>query len=229
VYKLAQSFELTGYVFNSSSGVTIEVEGSEFAIYEFMRELGHNPPSLAQVTDVTEVAMELLGGSGFSILQSSEETGEFGLVPADAGTCDACWREFCDPLNRRYAYPFTNCTHCGPRYTIIRNIPYDRASTTMASFTMCSDCQAEYDDPADQRFHAHPNACAVCGPSLGSSSYQFWKKYFRSTRRVLIPRGQFNTEGDIVLLCAHKAHRVKRSARSSQEKAGLRYVPLFVL
>ena len=166
VYALAQSFGLTGYVFNSSSGVTIEVEGSESRVHEFMHGLRHDPPPLAEIRDVAEFAMEPLGGCGFSILQSREEAGEIGQLPADAGTCDACWRDFSDPLNCRYGYPFTNCTHCGPRYSIIRNVPYDRASTTMASFKMCAACQAEYDDPVDRRFHAQPNACAICGPSL---------------------------------------------------------------
>ncbi len=87
-------------------------------------------------------------------------------MPPDAGTCDECWRDFGDPANRRFGYPFTNCTHCGPRYTIIRDLPYDRATTTMSAFTMCAECQAEYEDPGDRRFHAQPNACAVCGPSL---------------------------------------------------------------
>jgi len=166
VYTLAHSFGLTGYVFNSSSGVTIEVEGSESSVHEFINGLRHHPPPLAEIRDVVEFATEPLGGSSFSILRSRAEAGEIGQVPADAGTCDACWRDFCDPLNRRYGYPFTNCTHCGPRYSIILNVPYDRASTTMTSFTMCAACQAEYDDPTDRRFHAQPNACALCGPSL---------------------------------------------------------------
>src|ERR1700733_4994227 len=166
VYKLAQSLELTGYVFNSSSGVTIEIEGGEPAIDEFLRELNENPPQLAEITDISVSDMEALGGSGFSILQSREEAGAFALVSPDAGTCDACWRDFGDSMNRRYGYPFTNCTHCGPRYSIIRDIPYDRPTTTMAAFTMCDECKAEYENPNDRRFHAQPNACGVCGPSL---------------------------------------------------------------
>lgn len=110
--------------------------------------------------------LEARGDTGFSILRSREEVGAFALVPPDAGTWDACWRDFGDPLNRRYGYRFTNCTHCGPRYTIIRDIPYDRATTTMAAFTMCDACRAEYEDPNDRRFHAQPNACSICGPSL---------------------------------------------------------------
>jgi hydrogenase maturation protein HypF len=166
VYKLAHSLGLTGYVFNSSSGVTIEIEGGGAEIEEFLNTLKEQPPQLAEITEIAISEVEVKGGAGFSILSSHREAGEFALVPPDAGTCDACWRDFGDPANRRYGYPFTNCTHCGPRYTIIRDIPYDRVTTSMASFTMCAACQAEYEDPEDRRFHAQPNACAVCGPSL---------------------------------------------------------------
>jgi len=166
VYKLAKSLGLSGYVFNSSAGVTIEIEGSGSGVEDFLKTLKEGPPQLAEIAEiaVSEIAVE--GGAGFSILNSREKAGEFALVSPDAGTCDACWRDFGDPSNRRYGYPFTNCTHCGPRYTIIRDIPYDRATTTMSSFKMCSACQAEYEDPEDRRFHAQPNACAECGPSL---------------------------------------------------------------
>lgn len=166
VYKLATSLGLTGYVFNSSSGVTIEIEGREGDLNAFLEMLRADPPQLAEIAEITVLEMETLGNGEFSILRSREEQGEFALVSPDAGTCDACWRDFGDRLNRRYGYPFTNCTHCGPRYTIIHDIPYDRARTTMSSFVMCRECKAEYDDPNDRRFHAQPNACAVCGPSL---------------------------------------------------------------
>ena len=166
VYNLAQALGLSGYVFNSSAGVTIEIEGDGAAGEAFLRTLQGDPPQLAEITEVTvsEVAVE--GSAGFSILSSREEDGEFVLVPPDAGTCDACWSDFGDPANRRFGYPFTNCTHCGPRYTILRDIPYDRAKTTMSSFAMCAACEKEYEDPRDRRFHAQPNACALCGPSL---------------------------------------------------------------
>jgi hydrogenase maturation protein HypF len=166
VYKLAKALELSGYVFNSSAGVTIEIEGSGSGVEEFLKTLKEGPPQLAEIVEITVSAIAAEGGAGFSILNSREEAGEFALVSPDAGTCDACWRDFGDPSNRRYGYPFTNCTHCGPRYTIIRDIPYDRATTTMSSFKMCSACRAEYEDPEDRRFHAQPNACAECGPSL---------------------------------------------------------------
>ena len=166
VYKLAHSLALTGFVFNSSSGVTIEIEGGEIEVHTFIETLRGEPPQLAAVTGIVVSDVGTRSDAGFSILESHEELGGFSLISPDAGTCDACWRDFGDPDNRRYGYPFTNCTHCGPRYTIIEDIPYDRATTTMSRFTMCAACAAEYADPNDRRFHAQPNACAVCGPSV---------------------------------------------------------------
>ena len=166
VYTLARSLELTGFVFNSSSGVTIEIEGSAEAASEFVRSVESQAPELAEIVEVMVAEIAAMGSGGFEILESREEMGKFALVSPDTGTCDACWREFGDASNRRFGYPFTNCTHCGPRYTILRDIPYDRAKTTMAGFVMCSACRTEYENPEDRRFHAQPNACAMCGPSL---------------------------------------------------------------
>jgi hydrogenase maturation protein HypF len=166
VYKLAGSLGLTGYVLNSSAGVTIEIEGSGSGVENFLKTLKEDPPQLAEIAEIAVSEIGVEGGASFAILTSRQEAGEFALVSPDTGTCDACWRDFGDPSDRRYGYPFTNCTHCGPRYTIIRDIPYDRATTTMSSFTMCSACQAEYEDPENRRFHAQPNACAECGPAL---------------------------------------------------------------
>ncbi len=144
----------------------MKIEGGESEVDEFLTMLRNDPPQLAEITQIKSPKSTVQGDTGFSILGSREEAGEFALISPDAGTCDACWRDFGDPSNRRYGYPFTNCTHCGPRYTIIRDIPYDRATTTMSTFTMCDACRAEYENPEDRRFHAQPNACAVCGPSL---------------------------------------------------------------
>lgn len=166
VYNLAQALKLGGFVFNSSAGVTIEVEGGPDPVRSFVNTLRTSPPALSEITSIAVTALPVAGDVSFTILSSREDSGAFALVPPDIGTCDACWHDFSDPENRRYGYPFTNCTHCGPRYTIIEAVPYDRATTTMASFVMCADCQAEYDDPTNRRFHAQPNACPVCGPSL---------------------------------------------------------------
>jgi len=166
VYTLAQSLSLAGHVFNTSAGVTIEVEGDSAAVELFLEKLRAEPPDLAELASVSVVEIEPRAEAAFAILPSQNELGDFALVSPDAGTCDACWSDVGDPHNRRFGYPFTNCTHCGPRYTIIRGVPYDRATTTMARFTMCPACAAEYADPTDRRFHAQPNACPVCGPSL---------------------------------------------------------------
>jgi hydrogenase maturation protein HypF len=166
VHHLAGKWQLSGYVLNSSAGLVAEVEGDADAVDRFVEAVRREAPPLAwiQEMDVTELAPE--GGAGFEIRESAVETGEYALISPDVATCSDCLRDCRDPGNRRFAYPFTNCTNCGPRYTIIRDIPYDRASTTMAPFRMCAECQKEYDDPANRRFHAQPNACPVCGPVL---------------------------------------------------------------
>ena len=166
VYKLAQSLGLSGCVFNSSSGVTVEIEGADAALDDFIRRLRSGPPQLAHIASISISLVPPQGDHAFVIRNSIDEPTGFSLIPADAATCDACWHDFGSPSNRRFGYPFTNCTHCGPRYTIIREVPYDRPTTTMASFAMCPACAAEYLDPSDRRFHAQPNACPICGPSL---------------------------------------------------------------
>jgi hydrogenase maturation protein HypF len=166
VYNLARDLGLAGCVFNSSAGVTVEIEGADEGIQKFLDALRHRPPPLALIAEIAVVELEPLGDDDFVIRQSHSEAGEFVLVSPDMATCDECWRDFGDPKNRRFGYPFTNCTNCGPRYTIIQDIPYDRPMTTMSPFRMCELCQAEYEDPANRRFHAQPNACPVCGPSL---------------------------------------------------------------
>ena len=166
VYNLAVELGLTGYVLNSSAGVTIEAEGDEAAVQKLVEALKHHPPPLAQIKELTVAEISPNGDREFLIRESHAEPGEFVLVSPDVATCDDCWRDFGDRGNRRYGYPFTNCTNCGPRYTIIQDIPYDRPKTTMSSFAMCDDCRREYLDPTNRRFHAQPNACPVCGPGL---------------------------------------------------------------
>ena len=166
VYNLACELGLSGYVFNSSAGVTVEIEGADENIQKFLDALRHWPPPLAMIKEVSVVELNPLGETDFVIRESHAEAGEFVLVSPDMATCDECWRDLGDAKNRRFGYPFTNCTNCGPRYTIIQDIPYDRPMTTMSSFRMCALCQAEYEDPTNRRFHAQPNACPVCGPAL---------------------------------------------------------------
>ncbi|MEJ2008110.1 MAG: carbamoyltransferase HypF [Acidobacteriota bacterium] len=166
VYHLAQRFKLAGFVCNTPDGVLIEAEGSGDALSGFLGELSSNCPPLAKVNGVASIDIEALGESEFVIRDSVERKFEAVLVSPDVATCDDCRLDFTEPNNRRFGYPFTNCTNCGPRYSIIEDVPYDRPKTTMREFQMCTACQAEYDDPNNRRFHAQPNACPVCGPAI---------------------------------------------------------------
>jgi hydrogenase maturation protein HypF len=166
VHRLAERRGIAGFVRNTSHGVVVEAEGEPPVLDAFCRLLREQLPPLAEVIrlDVTEIPA--LGDRRFAICESSEEADAFSFVPPDVATCDSCVQDFTEFHNRRYGYPFTNCTDCGPRYSIIQSVPYDRPVTTMAAFEMCETCKAEYDDPDDRRFHAQPNACSSCGPSL---------------------------------------------------------------
>ncbi|WP_392970225.1 carbamoyltransferase HypF [Streptomyces sp. LN245] len=166
VYTLAQELGLTGWVTNNARGVEAEVEGPAADVAEFCARIGTRPPPLAVVESVEHRAVPLENdGSVFTIRPSSGGPGRT-LVSPDTATCDDCLRELADPADRRYRHPFITCTHCGPRFTIVTSLPYDRDSTTMAGFPMCADCAREYTDPADRRFHAQPIACPACGPRL---------------------------------------------------------------
>jgi hydrogenase maturation protein HypF len=166
VYRLAISLDLAGHVSNDSEGVTIEAEGPPSAIEQFHRRLLEEPPAIARITDCVLEPMQVLGTSGFTIMASQSGRSANTLISPDIATCDDCLHELFDPHDRRYRYPFINCTNCGPRYTIVECIPYDRPNTSMRVFPMCPDCQKEYDSPVDRRFHAQPNACQVCGPQV---------------------------------------------------------------
>lgn len=166
VYRLARDHRLAGWVCNDERGVVIAVEGAPEEVAAFERELRERPPALAVVTRVSGRDVPPIGEGEFRIVASQRGEERAAAVPADAATCAACRADILDPANRRYRYPFTNCTHCGPRFTIIKDIPYDRPMTTMAAFPMCPECEREYHDPADRRFHAQPNACPACGPSV---------------------------------------------------------------
>ena len=166
VYGLARKCDLQGWVKNSSAGVYIDVEGPPQAIAQFTEQLPLQAPPRSRIESLKFDNLPLAGYSVFEIHESLKEEGQYQLISPDIATCAACTREVFDPQDRRHRYPFTNCTNCGPRFTIIEDIPYDRPKTTMAKFRMCPQCQKEYDDPADRRFHAQPNACPVCGPRL---------------------------------------------------------------
>ena len=166
VYAIATQLGLTGFVRNDSSGVTIEVEGDIARLAEFEQSLQRDAPPLAHVEGVHVEDVPTTGLLGFRITPSELIESVRTNVAPDVATCADCLREMNDPSNRRYRYPFINCTNCGPRYTIIRDVPYDRSLTTMSDFVMCERCKREYSDPSDRRYHAQPNACWDCGPAV---------------------------------------------------------------
>ena len=166
VHRQAAELSLTGWVGNEGGDVVLEVQGAGSAIDELVRALRERPPPLATVETVETAPLPPVDSTGFRIVASAPGSDPDLRVSADVAPCDACLAELADPGDRRFGYPFTNCTDCGPRYTIVRSVPYDRPATTMAGFAMCPACQKEYDDPADRRFHAQPNACPDCGPRL---------------------------------------------------------------
>jgi hydrogenase maturation protein HypF len=166
VYRLADELGVAGHVLNDSCGVVVEVEAPPETVERFLARLPAEAPPLATVERVTAEPLAELGESGFAIRESPAGGEPHAAVTPDTATCPDCLSELFSPGNRRFRYPFTNCTNCGPRFTIVRDVPYDRPSTTMAGFAMCASCQAEYDDPADRRFHAQPNACPACGPRV---------------------------------------------------------------
>lgn len=164
VYRLAIAAGLKGYVLNNAMGVVIEAEG--VAAGSFAENLTNDPPPLSSIKNIVTESLPPAGYTGFEIRISEDLKGEFALVSPDIATCPDCIADMCRPSDRRYLYPFTNCTNCGPRYSIIKGVPYDRPKTTMSGFTMCADCSSEYHDPADRRFHAQPVACPSCGPKV---------------------------------------------------------------
>ena len=166
VHRVATELDLVGQVSNDAAGVVIDVEGSPDSMYALLAALHDRPPPLARIDVVHTAELACNGAQRFEIAASDAGAPPATLVAPDVATCDDCVRELFDPADRRYLYPFVNCTNCGPRFTIVCGIPYDRAATTMAGFAMCADCRREYDDVTDRRFHAQPVCCPACGPQL---------------------------------------------------------------
>ena len=166
VYRLATERHLAGQIRNTPAGVDIEIQGESDVVEDFIVRLTSEAPPLSRITGLQLRDLPSNGDARFVIVESARGANVQTLISPDVAVCDDCRRELLDPRDRRYRYPFINCTNCGPRFTIVRHIPYDRAYTSMARFTMCPDCQAEYDNPLDRRFHAQPNACWRCGPHL---------------------------------------------------------------
>lgn len=189
VYGLAVKHGLGGWVLNTPEGVEIEVEGENKQVDSFIRGLRQEAPPLAKIEEIQCEQREPAGFTEFTIRVSERSGTAEALVAVDVATCEDCLRELFDPLDRRYMYPFINCTNCGPRFTIIKDIPYDRQYTTMSVFPMCPDCRAEYTDPSNQRFHAQPNACPACGPQVvlrdSSGGLVSWDKSVDVAARLL--------------------------------------------
>ena len=166
VFRLAEELKLAGWVNNSPQGVFIEVEGPRPALEKFLLRLESEKPARSFIQSLESSWLDAIGFEKFEIRESETGGGKTALVMPDIATCPDCLRDIFDPKNRRHRYPFTNCTNCGPRFSIIESLPYDRANTSMKQFAMCPQCRAEYEDPHNRRFHAQPNACPVCGPRL---------------------------------------------------------------
>jgi len=217
VYRLARSHDLAGGVRNTSRGVEIEVEGPPASLDLFIRQLSQEAPALARVERVLIEEAEPLGQEGFEILASESLPGTEAVIPPDVGLCHDCAREIRDPQDRRFQYPFTNCTNCGPRFTLIRQVPYDRPQTTMAVFEMCPACHREYEDPGDRRFHAEPTACPECGPSV-------WLEYQGGSEKndAVSAAAQLLRDGKIVAVKGLGGFHLACDARNDSAMRALR-------
>ncbi len=199
VYTRAAAYALSGSVRNDSTGAVIEIEGDATALDDFLAGLVQHAPPLAHIESVETHEIPTVGGTGFTIADTSRADGGRTLVSPDVAMCAECAAEQGDPANRRYRHAFVNCTNCGPRFTIIASLPYDRAATTMAGFGMCADCSREYHDPSDRRFHAQPVCCPNCGPSLGYRASDgvatHGESALQQARRLLVDGGVLAVKG----------------------------------
>lgn len=218
VYNLARSLKLSGWVLNNSQGVELEIEGGDEDITAFLGQLENQVPPLAIIDEVYTTPCALTGELGFYITQSIEDGKNRAWVSPDVGTCRECQQEITTASDRRYGYGFTNCTNCGPRYSIIQDVPYDRTATTMKNFQMCPSCQKEYDNPSNRRFHAQPNACPICGPQyrlISQAGKVISGDVFNETRRLI-------AEGYIVAIKGLGGYHFACDARNEQAVSTLR-------
>ncbi|OGR69419.1 MAG: carbamoyltransferase HypF [Elusimicrobia bacterium GWC2_61_19] len=223
IYKLAAAHALAGWVKNDAAGVTIEAEGSSSGVERFIREITLKKPAAARVDSVLVSALAPAGEKTFLISKSGGKAAAAAIIPADLALCRDCLRDMTDPADRRYLYPFTNCTNCGPRFTIVKSVPYDRPATTMAAFKMCPACRGEYADPLDRRFHAQPNACPVCGPAVrleaGGRSFSGLPALER-TAQLLIAGGigALQSLGGFHLACRADSPAALRKLRAAKRR-----------
>ncbi|MBV5260733.1 carbamoyltransferase HypF [Synechococcus moorigangaii CMS01] len=218
VYQLATKLDLFGWVSNSAAGVTIEVEGGRSPLNLFLKKLQIELPPNAKIDALKSQYLEPVGFKDFQI-RTSQTGKKIAIVLPDLATCSECIAEIFDPQNRHYQYPFTNCTHCGPRYSIIETLPYDRPLTSMADFPMCADCQREYQDPGDRRFHAQPNACSTCGPQLKFLTHS--KTNFEHQNPLTLAI-QYLRDGKIIALKGLGGFQLLADARNFQAVQKLR-------
>ncbi|WP_378950366.1 carbamoyltransferase HypF [Pelosinus sp. sgz500959] len=218
VYNLAKRLELGGWVFNNSQGVELEIEGGDEEVAVFLYELKNSAPPLAVIDDLIVSQSPLKGEQTFSIKQSREHGKNRAWVAPDVATCLNCQMEIRNNQDRRYGYAFTNCTHCGPRYSIIKDVPYDREATTMSQFPMCPSCQSEYDDPSNRRFHAQPNACPICGPHyclINKAGEVTFDNVFEETKKMI-------AAGHIVAIKGIGGYHLACDGRNEQAVSRLR-------
>ncbi len=220
VYRLAVEMNLYGWVSNTSQGVVIEVEGELKLLHSFIARIHSEKPSISSIHSCETSFLDPKGYTGFEIRESTIGGSTTALVIPDIATCPDCLKEIFDVNDRRYLYPFTNCTNCGPRFTIIKSLPYDRKNTTMKSFTMCGQCEKEYHDPLDRRFHAQPNACPQCGPQV-----KLWDQngsVISSHYSAIVGAAQAIIKGDIVAVKGLGGYLLMCDARSNDGVQKLR-------
>ncbi len=223
IYSLARRRSLRGQVFNSATGVVIEVEGERRAIEQFVSEISFNPPPLAQIESVEcREWLAATDNDDFRIVESDAAGSGLTPISADIATCRDCLRELFDPRDRRYRFSFINCANCGPRFTIIEGVPYDRAQTTMRYFEMCATCRAEYENPLDRRFHAEPTACPVCGPQLYLTGAGGRELALRPREDAVSRARRLLLQGQIVALKGLGGFHLACDARDAEAVARLR-------
>ncbi len=226
IYRLAREYALQGEVWNSAAGVDVILQGGSRQIELFIADLPLKQPPQADIRSIDVEAVNGLVYHDFSIRKSEHHAGRGALAPPDLATCADCQRELADPGDRRYRYPFTNCVNCGPRFTIIKSLPYDRPATTMSDFIFCKECSAEYEDPGARRFHAQPNACPVCGPevylTVGNGTVVSGEKAMKDATAVLADGGILAVKslGGYHLACDASSGKAVSRLRKAKERPG---------
>ena len=198
IYRLASEYGLSGWVLNSTEGVVIEAECPVFVLDKFTNDITNKAPPRAVIEDIDISILPPIGHESFIIHLSKNTEDKFVLISPDISICSDCLRELFDPADRRYLYPFINCTNCGPRFTIIKDIPYDRPKTTMSVFELCPLCEHEYHDPGDRRFHAQPNACSHCGPGIWLTNGDMSGKSIADGQKAIITAQHMLGEGAVI-------------------------------